>query len=452
MSEQVYIHDPDAERAVLGSLLMDPDALARVADWLRPEHFHSQVHAWYYATILELAKRGTPADAVTLPDALEARLVNPGFSVSKNDVGDVIDLILVVPTAIYAEHYARIVVEHYERERERQTLQAINAQFPRLQGKPLADLLDEEAGRLRQGLAAGAGVRTMKDAVTTLLEHADEMSQARKAGKLVEVTTPFAQLNDAIVGLLPGDMVVLVGEFGIGKSGIVSQIAAHVVEQGHGVQMFVTEMDEQQVAARRMEARTGIWSRRILTGDLTSDEWATLLDAAGKVSMTGERLVLDAVTFDAQLLESKIRRARADLERNGIDLRLVIFDYLQLFRDSKRTDRRAEVGEVVNTMREITNRLGLASIVVSSLSREGYKQNAKPHLRNAKETGDIEYSATIGLSLYRKDYQTEGDKRVVCCDINKNRMGPIFDGLVLGLQREGQAWIDPVQVIPLESV
>jgi len=439
----------DAQQAVLGSLLIDPSMFDVVYDGgLRAEHFTENRNATIFAAIAELAHRGAVADLLTLADELE----RSGKTKAAGDLPYVMDLMNATPTAIHAEHYANIVKQDHERLRSNRAMNAIIRAIKADPGVNLADLLEQHAAALRkESLASnGTGVRTLADALTNLVDHADAAYTARKSGTMTDITTPFEQLNNAIAGLIPGDLVLIVGEPGVGKSTLVSQLAQHVAQQGHGVQMFITEVNELQFTARLVEGASKVWSRRMLTGDLSEQEWEAIMRTAGELESHAGAVVLDDATYDAQVIESKIRFARARLADAGVDLRVVVFDYLQLFKDTKRTDRRSEIGEIINTIRELTNRLGIVSIVVSSLSREGYKQNARPHIRNSKESGDIEYAVTIGLSVYRD----ADDASAIMCDVNKNRFGPQMPGIFLGKQDPNTSYIDPVakyERMPLEE-
>ncbi len=231
-------HNPEAEQAVLGSILIDPDAIAKVSSFLKPEHFYIQKHGWIYAAVIDLDKRGSAADFVTVCDDLERRQ-------QLTEIGGaavVMDLINAVPTAIHAEHYAEIV---YKTALDRRAI-ALAGQIVQEayagNGRGLdaaAQLLSEA----RSGFAAAAtGPRFLDDVLDDLIDHANRADAQRKAGQLVDIRFPWSDLNGIVRGgLLPADLLLVVGEPSVGKSTFVHQIADHAAMFGHGVLIFTTE-------------------------------------------------------------------------------------------------------------------------------------------------------------------------------------------------------------------
>ncbi len=421
-------HNPEAEQAVLGSILIDPDAIAKVSSFLKPEHFYIQKHGWIYAAVIDLDKRGSAADFVTVCDDLERRQ-------QLTEIGGaavVMDLINAVPTAIHAEHYAEIV---YKAALDRRAI-ALAGQIVQEayagNGRGLdaaAQLLSEA----RSGFAAAAtGPRFLDDVLDDLIDHANRADAQRKAGQLVDIRFPWSDLNGIVRGgLLPADLLLVVGEPSVGKSTFVHQIADHAAMFGHGVLIFTTETRDVNFAARQLAPRAQVGSRELIAGQLDPEGWERVMrnvDAVRRRSM-----MVDSNTYDAQAFERRIQQARAALEQRGSELRLVVFDFLQQFRDSRYKERRLEVGGVIYQIRELANTYNVACAVVSELSKETYKTGGKVHIFGSKESSSIEYAATIGIALYRDD-----TGRVVC-DVQKNKDGR-RDKFTLPPIAENAAW------------
>lgn len=403
----------EAELAVIGSVLIDPDAIARVASFLKPTHFYQQKNGWIYQAVLDLTHRGTCADFVTVCDELEHRqqLAEIGGAAF------VMDTINAVPTAIHAEHYAEIVVKlAMDREAIRLAGQIAQEAYTG-QGRGLEAAM-QLITETRQGFAAAAdGPRFLDDVLDELIDRANAMQADRKAGRLVDIKFPWMDLTDIIHGgLLPADLMLVVGEPSVGKSTFVHQLSDHAALQGHGVLLFTTETKDRNFASRQLAPRAGVNSRDLIAGQLDDDGWERVMRTMDKVRRP--TFLVDSQTYDAQAFERRIQQAQVALDRRGAVLRLVVFDFLQQFRDSRYKEKRLEVGAVIYQMREIANRYGVAAIVVSELSKDTYKNGGgKVHIFGSKESSSIEYAATIGIALYRDEQE-----RVVC-DIQKNKDG-----------------------------
>jgi len=423
----------DAERAVLGSLLIDPSAVQRVGSFLKAEHFYNERHAWIYGAILDLAAAGAAIDLLTVTNALENRkqLAEIGGEAA------VMDLMNATPTSAHAEYYAEIVVKLASDRQAIRLAQQIVEQAYLGQGQAL-----DMATTLLQGARAGFtaasdGPRFLDDVLDQMIANAEAMDDARRSGSLVDIKLPWQDLTDIISsGLLPADLMLVVGEPSVGKSTFVHQIADHTAMFGHGVLFFTTETRDVNFAARQLAPRAGVASRDLMAGNLDAAGWLGVMQNMDKVRRAG--MMIDSSTYDAQAFERRIQQARAALERKGLDLRLVVFDFLQQFRDSRYREKRLEVGAVIYSIRELMVSYGLAGIVVSELDKGSYKNGGKAHIFGAKESSSIEYAATIGIALYRNDEQ-----RVVC-DVQKNKDGK-REKFLLPAISDNAAWFGPTQ-------
>lgn len=418
----------EAETAIIGSLLIDPDAVQRVRAFLKADHFYNQRNGWIYQTILDLAQAGKPPDFLMVSDELEARK-------QLDEVGGpayVMDVINSVPTAIHAEYYAEIVVRMASDRQAIRLAQQIVEQAYMGQGRAL-DMATTLLQDARNGFAATIdGPRFLDDVIDEVVATAETLDNARRAGALVDIKLPWQDLTDIVAGgLLPADLMLVVGEPSVGKSTFVHQIADHAAMYGHGVLIFTTETRDANFAARQLAPRAGVGSRALLSGNMDADGWLRVMQNVDKVKRAGT--MIDSNTYDAQAFERRIQQAKTALERRGKDLRLVVFDFLQQFRDSRYKEKRLEVGAVIYQIREIMVRYGLTGIVVSELDKGSYKNGGKVHIFGAKESGSIEYAATIGIAMYRDEQE-----RVVC-DVQKNKDGK-RGKFILPAMADNAAW------------
>jgi replicative DNA helicase len=272
--------------------------------------------------------------------------------------------------------------------------------------------------------------------VDDTIRMATDAADKRLEGREVIIPTPFLALNRCLAGgMMAGDVITVIGSPGIGKSTFAHMCADHAAAQGRGVMAFITEMNRFQYAARQIAPHAQVDSRTIRSGTMSGAQWERVWTAAGQVGRPN--FLVDDKTFDATRFEERIGQAIMMLERIGQHLGLIVFDYLQLFKDSRRKDKRVEVGDIINSIRELANAYEVPVIVVSSLAREGYKNDAKPNLYNSKESGDIEYATTIGLAMWRET-ATSG----ITMEIQKNRDGKAWEQFQLPPRIEGAAWYD----------
>lgn len=404
--------DAEAECAVLGSCLIDPSATERVSSFLKTEYFFAEKHGWIYQAILDIDRRGAVADFVTTCEELErkGRLEELGGSAY------VMELINAVPTSIHVEYYAEIVVRLA---RDRQAIRVAQqvtqeAYTGRGRGLDTAVTLLQDA---RSGFAAASGgPRFLDDVLVDLIDRASLSQALRKAGQLVDVMLPWSDMTSIIHGgLLPADLMLVVGAPSVGKSTFVHQIADHAALFGHGVLIFTTETRDINFAARQLAPRAMVGSRDLISGQLDGDGWERVMRSVDAVKRNS--MMIDSGTYDAQAFERRIQQASAAMERRGVALRLIVFDFLQQFRDSRYKEKRLEVGSIIYQMREIANTYGVACIAVSELDKASYKSGGKVHIFGSKDSSSIEYACTIGIALYRDEAE-----RVVC-DVQKNKDG-----------------------------
>lgn len=380
----------DAELSVLGSLLIDPDAIIKIASFLRSDDFYRESHGLIYAAILRLFERREPADMVTVSDELERheQLEQVGGEAYLTS------LINRVPTSVHVEHYARIVEATALRRR------LINAagQIAALAHEEAEDVrttIDEaerilfqvSERRLGQDLVAlGRILSEYFDQIEYLYEHQGEVSG---------IPTGFADLDKLLSGLQPSDLIIVAGRPGMGKSSFTLSLAQHMaVERKACVAIFTLEMAAEQLAQRMISAETGIDSQRLRVGQIHDDEIERIARAIGLLSDT-QIYIDDTPAISTLELRTKARRLATERE-----LDLVIVDYMQLMRSGIRTENRVqEISYISRALKALARELMVPVIAASQLSRAvESRQDKRPILSDLRESGCLTGDTLITLA------------------------------------------------------
>lgn len=408
----------EAEQSVLGSLLIDREAIIRIAPFLRPEDFYRESHAQIYQAVLDLFERREPADFLTLCDALEKR----GVLEAVGGPAYITSLINAVPTSIHVEHYARIV----EVAALRRRLIEAAGQIARLAYEEDRDI-DDVIDRAEATLFEVTERRESKDLVPIKRLMADyydriEYLQAHR-DELVGLPTGFVDLDRLLGGLQRSDLLIIAGRPGMGKTSFGLSIAQNAALKHKAVVAFFTlEMSGEQLVQRMIAAETGIDSRRLMVGDIHDLEWERFVKASGDLSET--LVFIDDTPAPTPLeIRSKCRRLAAEYE-----LDLVIIDYLQLMSGGVRTEnRQQEISYISRSLKGLARELRVPVIALSQLSRAvEARQDKRPILSDLRESGSIEQDADVVMFIYRDEVYDELTDRRNIADIivAKHRNGP----------------------------
>ena len=314
----------EAEQAVLGSLLIDPDAIIKIASSLRDSDFYRERHQWIYSALLTLHERREPADFVTLVDELERNeqleaVGGPAY---------ITELINSTPTAIYVDHYARIV----ERTATLRRLIGAAGQIAELaydESHEVDEVVDR-AERLVFGISESRIHRDLMPISTIMAEVVDQIDfLARNQNRLMGVPTGFALLDKMLGGFQKSDLIIVAGRPGMGKSSLGLSIAQNAARRYDArVAVFSLEMSSEQVVQRLLAVETAIDSHRLRMGQIDEEEWPILVEAAN--TLAGTNIFIDD-TPGASVMEIRTKARRLYAER-GLDLILV--DYMQLMSGS----------------------------------------------------------------------------------------------------------------------
>ena len=410
--------NPEAEEAVLGSLLIDPDAIIKIASFLTPDDFYREKSGWIYQAILDLHERREPADFVTLVDELERR--NQIQQIG--GTAYITSLINSVPTAVHVEHYAHIV----ERTAILRRLISTAGQIAALAYEESEDV-DEVVDRAEQLIFNVSEQRIRHDLTPVrqvmhgVVDRLDYLHRHR--GELLGVPSGFSQLDKLLGGFQKSDLIILAARPSVGKTSLALNIAANAAKRyGQRVAFFSLEMSSEQLVQRLLSAETGINQQKLRLGEIGDEDWPMLMEAAGVLSET-LLFIDDTPAISALELRTKARRLQAE---HGLDM--VIVDYLQLMRGETRTENRVqEISYISRSLKSLARELEVPLIALSQLSRAvESRSDHVPQLSDLRESGAIEQDADIVMFIYREDMVKENSERKNIADVivAKHRNGP----------------------------
>lgn len=372
----------EAERAVLGSLLIDPDAIIKVASFLRPEDFFRERHAWLYDAMLALHDRREPLDFVTVVDELERREV-------LTEIGGpayVTDLITGTPSALYVDHYARIV-ERTALLRRLITAAGHIAELAYDESQDVDEVVDK-AESLIFGVSEARIHRDLmpiRAIMSNVVDHIDFL--ARNQDTLMGVPTGFTYLDRLLGGLQKSDLVILAARPSMGKTSLGLNVAQNAAKRYHArVAIFSLEMSNEQLVQRLLAMETGIDSHRLRLGQVHEDEWPILLEAANLLANTAI-FIDDTPAATVGEIRTKCRRLYAE---HGLDM--VLIDYMQLMSgqsaSGRDANRQQEISYISRSLKALARELNVPVIALSQLSRAVESRSDKrPMLSDLRESG-----------------------------------------------------------------
>jgi replicative DNA helicase len=413
-------HNLDAERSVLGALLLTPVWLSAILHdvGLTSEDFYRPWHGQVFNAICTLEQAGEPIDHLTVAEIMRGR----------GQLGDDLEptaveqLLSWVPAAGHGVQYAQIVRDHAQLRRLLAATYEIQAMVT-ARGDSAAALIDAAERQIfkLRGDALKASRRRLEEAVE---DEIDRLQQAASDGRQIPgLATGLPQLDRLLGGLQDGRLYVVAARPSMGKSLFSLQIARHVARSQSGSVLFASlEMSDAETAQRHLAAESGVDPDRIHLGRVVGADWPALLRAAaGTVGMPLH--LID----DGALSLSKLRAQARQLAVRDGGVRLIVVDYLQLMRVERPTGSRVEdVSEFSRGLKRLARELGCPVVAVSQLSRAvEQRPDKRPLLSDLRESGQIEADADCVLMLYREDYYDPESERKGEMDIivRKNRQG-----------------------------
>lgn len=412
----------DAEASLLGAVLIDPDAVVKIADSVRPEDFYDERHGHIYEAVLGLYEKHSPIDVLTLSDQLKGmQLLDTVGGASY-----LTELTNFVPTATHVEQYADIVAQKSMRRRMIKASQDIVG-LGYDESKSMQELVEEAETRLFE-----VSQRQVKQDVvsieTILSESFDRLDELHKdKGKIRGIPTGYRDLDNILAGFQRSDLFILAARPSMGKTAMVMNLAHNVaVQANEPVMIFSLEMGKEQLVDRMLSRESGVDAWALRTGNLTDADFEKIGQAMGTLS-EAKIFIDDSPGITVSDLRTKARR-----ESHLHPLGLIIVDYLQLMsggsRFSGESNRVQEISEISRGLKGIARELNVPVIALSQLSRSVESRTPQiPQLADLRESGSIEQDADVVAFLYREDYYNPESERKNIMDvfIKKHRNGPV---------------------------
>lgn len=414
-------HSIEAEQSVLGSLLLDKDAIIKIVDLLTPGDFYREAHSRIYQAMIDLYEKKMPIDVVTLTDKLEKE----GILEEVGGASYLATLVNSVPSATRVVHYAKIV-QHKATLRRLIEAASQTLELGYQEDREIEEILDEAEKNIfsvSQKFLKQYFVK-LKDILAESFERIDKLHKHK--GLLRGVPTGFKDLDSLLAGLQPSDLIILAGRPSMGKSSFVSSIILNAaVSAKVPVGFFSLEMSKEQVVDRFLCAQAGVDSWKLRSGNLEEDDFPKIGYAMGVLS-EAPIFIDDSPMASPIEVRTKARRLQAE---HGLGL--LVIDYLQMMHSSSKRSsesRVQEVSEISRSLKALARELNVPVLVVSQLSRAVEQRPSHiPQLSDLRESGSIEQDADVVMFIYREDYYNPDTERKNIADIliKKHRNGPI---------------------------
>ncbi|MGK7910918.1 MAG: replicative DNA helicase [Synechococcus sp.] len=409
----------EAETEILGGILMDPDAIARVAETLKPEAFYLTAHQEIYRAAMLLASQGRPTDLTSVSAWLDDRELLDKIG----GTSTLRQLVEQTPSSINIDQYAKLVLDKYVR---RQLIRASNrasgiAYDASIEIPQVLDRIEQEMFEVTQDRVKKALVPA-SDILLNIFAELEEKSLQKDA--LPGIPTGFYDLDSKTQGLQRSDLVIVAGRPSMGKTAICLNMAHNIAAQTKlPVAVFSLEMSREQLVQRLLASEAKIESHRLRSGRISEHEWQRLSQSIGNLS---ELPIFIDDTANATVTEIRSKARRLQAEQGGA-LGMILLDYLQLMEGSGSDNRVLELARITRGLKALAKELNAPVVVLSQLSRAVESRSDKrPQLSDLRESGSIEQDADLVLMLYRDEYYDPGtlDKGLAEVIIVKHRNGP----------------------------
>lgn len=428
---QIAPHSREAEEAVIGSVLINPEAYYDVADFLTAEDFHIHRLRWIWEAFTSLHENRTPVDLLTVTEELDhqgrlAEVGGPAYLTS---------LVNNVPTSLHAEAYGRLVQQSSIRRRLLEAAQKI-AKTAYQEDLSVEAAIDE-AEKAVFSASEHRLSTDLKPIKTVLSDYYDRVEQmSRRSEEIYGVPTGFIDLDRLLMGLQPSDLLIIAGRPSQGKTSFLMSVARNAARQGKKhVAIFSMEMSNEQLVQRLLSQETGLNSQHLRSGKLEQNEWDLFAQA---IEVLGETRIFldDTPAISPTQMRAKCRRIHMEY---GLDL--IVVDYLQLMQSDARSDNRVqEVSYISRSLKVLARELNVPVLAAAQLSRAVEQRSDKrPVLSDLRESGSLEQDADIVMFIYRPEFYEEDSLRKNIAEImvSKHRNGPT--GIVELVFRENLA-------------
>ena len=413
-------HNVEAERAVIGAMMLNADAIMVCSELLTSDEFYQQQYGIIFDALVEMYKDGVGADLVTLQNKLREKEVTPELY-SVEYLGE---LLASVPTSANVKFYAEIVHEKAVLRR----LIRVSEQVTKdcyMDSQPLEDILEDTEKSVFDVIQqrGGSEFEPIRDVVLRTLDSIEKV--AKQKGNITGLETGFRDLDAKTAGLQKSDLILIAARPAMGKTAFVLNIAEYVALHSNStIALFSLEMSKEQLVKRMLAMNSMVDSQKIRTGDLEDDDWDKLVGSVRKIG--NSNLVIDDTSgITASELRSKCRKLKIE---QGLDL--VIIDYLQLMTGAgkrKSDSRQQEISDISRSLKVMARELNVPVIALSQLSRAvESRPDKRPMLSDLRESGAIEQDADIVMFIYRDEYYNPDSEKKGVAEVivAKQRSGP----------------------------
>ncbi len=409
----------EAERSVIGSMLLDREAIVTASEMIKRSDFYNQQYGIVFESIVELFNEGKSVDLITLQERLKEKDLPP----EATTIDFTRELLMGVVSSTNIAQYARIVAD---KSLLRQVIK-VNEDIAKrcYQGKESCDEILEYTEKSIFDLLKNKSTGDYTPIRQIVLNALDKIEQAAKnKSSVTGIPTGFTDLDYKTSGLQPSDLILVAARPSMGKTAFVLNIAQDVVLRSKKTcAIFSLEMSKEQLVNRMFAMDSYVNSQNLRTGNLTESDWEKLVDSAGRIGSS--RLIIDDTPgISISELRSKCRRFK--LEH---DLSLVMIDYLQLMSGNSRQgdNRQQEISDISRSLKALAREIDCPVIALSQLSRAcEARQDHRPMLSDLRESGAIEQDADVVMFIYRDDYYNKdsSSKNISEIIIAKQRNGP----------------------------
>ena len=417
--KRILPHNLEAEQSVIGSMLMDRDAIVAASELLAGEDFYNKQYGVLFDTICEMNDSGSPVDLVTLQERLRMKDVPPEVS----SLEFIRDILTAPITSAHIRRYAQIVSEKATlRKLIRLNEEIANTCYS---GKETLEYILEDTEKRIFQLVQRRSTDAYVPIRQVVMNAMDKIEFAAKnKGSVTGIPTGFLDLDYRTAGMQPSDLILIAARPSMGKTAFELNIAHHVAfRKNLTLAIFSLEMSKEQLVNRMFSMESNVDSQKLRTGQMNDQEWERLIESAGVIGKSS-LIIDDTPGISIAELRSKCRKYK--LEH---DLSMIIIDYLQLMTGSGKGDsRQQEISDISRSLKALARELSVPVIALSQLSRAvEQRPDHRPMLSDLRESGAIEQDADVVMFIYRDDYYDHDSEKKGIAEIiiAKQRNGPI---------------------------
>lgn len=407
----------EAEEAILGGILLDPEAISRVSDRLKPEAFYISAHKDIYQAALRLQAQGKPTDLLSVTSWLSDHELLPKIG-GRNKLASLVDRTV---SSVNIDALAQLVIEKYQR---RQLIKAGN-EIVQLGYETETDLpvVLDKAEQKVFGISQERSASGLVHVSDTLIDTFQEIEERHEGVALPGVASGFYDLDSMTSGFQRSDLIIVAARPSMGKTAFCLNLAHNIaVSYKLPIALFSLEMSQEQLVQRLLASEAGIESTYLRSGRISQTQWEPLSRAIGLLSEMPV-YIDDTSNITVNEMRSQARRLQTEV---GVDLGLIIIDYLQLM-DTAGDNRVQELAKITRGLKGLARELSVPVIALSQLSRGvESRTNKRPMLSDLRESGSIEQDADLVIMLYRDEYYNSDtpDRGIAEIIIAKHRNGP----------------------------